>query len=153
MKISPRYICMIAFILVGCKASFSPAQIEFLHQLADRPVTCTAGADCKKKWNLAIEWVSKHSQKGIKTINDDLIVTNMVSDGGKPSLKYPEFSVVKYASDKNNYVLDFTTYCDQGFACNPTALQLRADFVAFIMGLPEGVVEVRPGVFQKKISQ
>jgi len=143
---------IIVCLLSACGPTMTPQQQVFLKELANRLVTCKKGDDCKEKWGRAVQWVSKHSGTGIREVNDNLITTNMVSDGSRPPFKYPEFTVLRYAKGKY-LTIDFDSYCDHGFACNPTALQLRADFVTFVMGPPGGVTEVRPGVFQKRIPQ
>jgi hypothetical protein len=131
--------CLACLLLSAC-ASEETKQRKLLEDIARRPVTCSVGADCDQKWNRAIAWVTQHSKMGIRTINDSLIEANMVAaEDTKPVLKYPEFSVVRYKHG-DIYVMEFSTYCDEGFVCVPSGLKLRASFVTYIMGPPPGMV-------------
>ncbi len=137
MKCRP-IISAITLVLAACTPGMSQQQVAFLHELADRPVTCEAGGDCDDKWNRAIEWVNAHSETGIRTINPNLIQTYLIYTGDKTE-KYPEFSVVKYKKRDDVFTVTFTSYCDYGIPCNPSAIKRRADFVTFVLGPPAGV--------------
>ena len=130
----------ITCLLFACAKPVDDRQQQAMEQLASRSVTCHAGIDCETKWNRAIEWVTKHSERGIRTVNENLIQTYSVAvEHTKPVLRYPEFSVVRYKKSGNTYVFDFKCYCDNGFKCDPSGLKLRASFNTFIMGVPPGV--------------
>ncbi len=136
----PRILIAFLLLLAACAPAMTGEQQVFLRELADRPVTCSSAQDCDDKWNRAVQWVSEHSDKKIRTVSDTLIATNMVYAGGqRPVLQSPEFTVVKYAQGKHRYVMDFDSYCNHGFDCNPSGLTLKASFVTFVMGPPPGV--------------
>jgi len=162
MKYGMIILCSAAILsLVACKSAITPEQHAVLVKEAAQPITCKAGKDCDQKWNRAIGWLSLHSHTKIKTLTDTNIVTNLVvasADNTQPVLKTPEFKVVKTlqkaprkgkAQDKKKmgskkkaggvYSIMMTSYCEKGFACDPSALELKASFSTFVMGPIPGV--------------
>jgi hypothetical protein len=130
----------------------TPQQDALLHELADRPVTCSAGDDCEEKWNRAIGWVSTHSHTGIKSIDDDLIATNTIDlRQTSPGLRYPEFTIVRHRVGRDRYEFDFTSFCDYGVPCDPSALKYRASFVTWVMGPTPGVKVTPDGNSASKV--
>jgi hypothetical protein len=144
MKFTALITLSLLFVVASCHTGPGPQQQKLLEVMAYREVTCEHGADCKRKWNRAIEWVNEHSETGIKAVSDNLIATNLESSGTRPPFKFPEFSVVRYMQDEDTDVIKFGSYCEHGFTCTPTALQLRAEFVNYIIGLPRGVKKTGP---------
>jgi hypothetical protein len=125
--------CLSLLLLCACGAQTSQRQ-ALLEEAALRPIRCEAGADCESKWNRAREWVTRHSKTGVMIATDKLIEANMMSSGDTtPVLKYPEFSVIKSRYENTIYDIKFRSYCDEGFQCSPSGLELRASFAGFVM--------------------
>jgi len=128
-------------LLVGVVSSCSKQELTItpfekaaLEQQASRPVTCVAGDDCNEKWNRAIQWVNANSAQKIKTISDNIIQTHDVMPL-EERVSYPAFTIIKYADGKNRYVIEYSSACDEFIKCDtPSALELKASFVYFVMG-------------------
>ena len=160
MKRATMLLVLAAFSLAACAPQIPPDQQAFLHELADRPITCAPGADCAKKWARAIEWVKENPATfvflgeenfAITKLTKTTIQTNQARIVAERQQTYPGYRVTKYPREDGTYGMDFHTVCEQ-IRCKPSALELKASFVTFVMGLPEGVTSPESGVFQKTIT-
>jgi len=115
-----------------------PPKETLLHEIADREIICMVGEDCDLKWGRATRWVDRHNTQGIRTLNDHLIQTHLVASADG-AIRVPEYTVIRYKKSKGIDIISFRSYCERGFACEPSSLKRRADFVGTVMGPPAGV--------------
>jgi len=139
------------FLLAACGQGGTPEGRELYHRLADRPVVCTAGEDCAKKWARAIQWVRENGtiyHAGYKTTYAIRRLTDTTIETDKKG-KYPLFRIIKYPREDGTFGMDYYSGCEGYISCDePSAKALRASFVSAVMGLPAGVKEVKPGTYQ-----
>jgi len=145
------FCILIPALLAGCSQKMSQQQEALLHELADRPVTCTGKEDCRYKWNKAIVWVREHSSRDIKTLNDNMIQTYTVDLGHHDN--YPIFTIIKYWQVEDTYIIDYHSVCDQKLECETPGIKLKISFKTALMGLPPGVRQIGPDTYQKKTEQ
>jgi len=127
-------VSVLVLLLAGCSRQMTPEQQAAqaaLIENANQPVTCRAGKDCDEKWSRAVQWVKVHSAYKFQTMSDNLIQTYGPFDSDPRSA----FSITKVAQGNDIYIIDFSANCDNWIGCIPPVINLKADFVNFVMGL------------------
>jgi hypothetical protein len=111
-------------LLAGC---MSPEQRADLHEKAQAPIYCTAGADCATKWHKAYRWIEDNSHFDIGKATDAEIVTKSVDDS-----TYAGMHARKTPQEDGTYKISFEATCADMLGCFPPPLQLEAAFTTFV---------------------
>ncbi len=118
-----------AVLLAACGVQLTSAERASIEKEANITITCKEGRDCERKWSRAGQWVAESSAYKVRVSSDNLIQTS----GPARSSTNSAFTVTKYATGQDMYVIKFDSYCDNWFGCEPTATELKAVFTHFVL--------------------
>lgn len=93
----------------------------------DRPITCTAGADCDGKWSRAMQWLQENSSAKVTATDTQLSVAESV-DNAKPA-----FEVTKATRDEGKtFTITMRAWCAAG-NCDDIVAPLRTSFYDYVL--------------------
>ena len=118
----------LAVSLSAC-ATMSPAEQAAMTIEAERPITCSGGADCELKWGRSLQWVLNNCTYKIQTQSEAMISTM----GPLPDDPSPAFTITKTSDGHGGYVIDFRGGCDNMFGCQPSLLDSKASFARAVL--------------------
>jgi len=94
----------------------------------NRPIPCTAGADCNAKWSRAMQWLQQNSSWKVQTSTDSQLLTEGPLDTAKPA-----FEVTKAARDDGRIEITMRAWCGAS-GCETLIPDLEKSFRTYVNG-------------------
>ncbi|TAN71595.1 MAG: hypothetical protein EPN17_00895 [Methylobacter sp.] len=112
-------------VLASC---VNPEKQALLSKVANQSIICGTIDDCEVKWGRSILWITQNSHWKIRQQTEQLITTEGPLDSTEAA-----FVVNKIPLGGGKYQIDIQAACGNPFGCVPETLDLRADFVQFVL--------------------